>query len=80
MPNYPVINQKTGEKKELSLSMSAYGEWRKDNPDWDRDWSEGCASAQEVGEFTDKLIQKHPGWNDVLRSASKQPGATVRPY
>ena len=80
MPIYPVINKETGEKKELSMTMLKYDEWRKANPDWDRDWSEGCASAQEVGEFTDKLIQKHPGWNDVLRSASKQPGATVRPY
>ena len=35
MPTYPVINKETGEKKELSMSMVAYDEWRKDNPDWD---------------------------------------------
>ena len=34
--------------------------WRKENPDWDRDWSKGCATAVgEVGEWTDKLKQ-HP--------------------
>ena len=41
MPTYPVLNKNTGEKKELSMSMSAYDQWRKDNPDWDKDWSEG---------------------------------------
>ena len=79
MPTYPVINLKTKEKKELSMSMLAYDEWKKDNPDWDKDWSEGCAGVGEVGEFQDKLIQKHPGWNDVLHRASKMPGAKVKP-
>ena len=36
MPTYPVINKETGEKKELSMSMVAYDEWRKDNPSWDK--------------------------------------------
>ncbi len=38
MPTYPVINLKTKEKKELSMSMKAYDEWKKENPDWDKDW------------------------------------------
>ena len=37
MPTYPVINKETGEKKELSMSMIKYDEWRKENPDWDKD-------------------------------------------
>ena len=37
MPTYPVINKETGEKKELSMTMVAYDEWRKENPDWDKD-------------------------------------------
>ena len=41
MPTYPVINKKTEEKKELSMSMKEYDQWRKDNPDWDKDWSAG---------------------------------------
>ena len=28
MPTYPVIHLKSGEKKELSMSMKAYDEWR----------------------------------------------------
>ena len=77
MPTYPVVNKETGEKKELSMSMVAYVEWRKENPGWDKDWSEGCAGLGEVGEWKDKLITKNPGWNDVLHKASKSPGSRV---
>ena len=77
MPTYPVIYKETGEKKELSMSMIKYDEWRKENPDWDKDWSEGCAGIGEVGEWKDKLITKNPGWNDVLHKASKSPGSRV---
>ena len=37
MPTYPVKNLKTEEKKELRMTMKEYDQWRKDNPDWDRD-------------------------------------------
>ena len=37
MPTYPVKNSKTGEQKELMMSMKAYDAWRKDNPEWDKD-------------------------------------------
>ena len=66
------------EKKELSMSMVAYDEWRKENPNWDKDWSEGCAGLGEVGEWRDKLITKNPSWNDVLYKASKSPGSRVQ--
>ena len=79
MPTYPVINKETGEKKELSMNMVAYDQWRKENPDWDKDWSAGVAGVGEVGDFQDKLKKSHPGWNDVLHRASKYPGATVKP-
>ena len=78
MPTYPVVNKETGEKKQLSMSMIKYDEWRKENPDWDKDWSEGCAGIGEVGEWRDKLITRNPGWNDVLHKASKSPGSTVK--
>ena len=79
MPTYPVKNLKTGEEKELSMTMKAYDDWRKENPDWDKDWSQGCAGVGEVGEVYDKLRIKHPGWNDVLRKASKAPGSRITP-
>ncbi len=79
MPTYPVKNKETGEQKELSMSMVAYDEWRKENPDWDKDWMAGVAAVGETGEVYDKLKKHHPGWNDVLHKASKAPGSAVRP-
>ena len=79
MPTYPVMNLKTGEQKEIQMSMTEYDQWRKDNPDWDKDWMQGVANVGEVGEVYDKLRKTHPGWNDVLHKASKAPGSKVRP-
>ena len=71
MPTYPVKNLNTGEEKELSMTMAAYDEWRKENPDWDIDWSKGCASAGEVGDWRDKMSKTHPGWKDVMGQVKK---------
>ena len=62
------------------MSMTAYDEWREENPDWDKDWSQGCASVGEIGEWQEKLVKKNPGWNDVLGKVSKMPGANVKPF
>ena len=80
MPTYPVKNLKTGETQTLSMTMSSYDKWRKDSPDWDKDWSQGCAGVGEVGEWQEKLVKKKPGWNDVLHKVSQQPGANVKPF
>ena len=71
MPTYPVINKNTGEKKELSMSMLKYDEWRKDNPDWDKDWSAGTGGitfgmpkqSDGIKEVMSKVQEKHPGAN-----------------
>ncbi len=68
MPTYPVKNLKTGEEKELVMSMKAYDEWKKENPDWDKDWSKGCAGSGETGEWRDKMNKTHPGWGDIMRN------------
>ena len=78
MAIYPIINKETGEKKVIEMSVHKITQWYKDNPQWTRDWSEGCASPGDVGDWKDKLIQKNPGWNEVLSRASKMPGATVK--
>ena len=78
MPTYPVKNSKTGESKEMIMSMKAYDQWRKDNPEWDKDWSKGVAGVGEVGEWKDKLRKSNPGWNEVLQRAAKMPGANVK--
>jgi len=71
MPTYPVKNLKTGEEKELVMSMKAYDEWKQENPDWDKDWSKGCAGAGEVGDWRDKMSKTHPGWKDVMGQVKK---------
>lgn len=80
MPTYPVVHKETKEKKEIKMTMAEYDQWRKDNPEWDKDWSAGVAGVGEVGEFQDKMKKSHPGFNDVLRRVGKMPGSNVRPY
>jgi len=78
MAIYPIIHKETGEKKVIEMSVHDISQWYKENPEWHRDWSEGCATPGEVGDWQNKLVSKHPGWNDVLGRASKMPGSTVK--
>lgn len=78
MPTYPVRHMETGETKELSMTMVEYVNWKKENPKWDKDWSQGCAGIGEVGDWKNKLISRKPGWNEVLERASKSPGSKVK--
>jgi len=71
MPTYNVINTKTGDKQELYMSMSDYTQWRKDNPDWDKDWMAGVGGTiygepkQSDGfkEVMQKVQHHHPNAN-----------------
>ena len=73
MATYPVKHKETGEVKEVKMSIHDWDQWKIDNPDWIRDWSDPstCPSPGEVGEWKDKLRKSHPGWNEVLRGAQK---------
>ena len=69
MPQYDVKNLKTGETKQLNLTIANYEQWREDNPDWDKDWQAGIASAvREVGDYQNKLPQ---GFKDRLNNVKK---------
>ena len=80
MATYPVINKLTGEQKEVVLSVHEWDQWKLDNPDWDRDWSDPstCPGSGEVGEWQDTLRKKSPGWNDVLKKAQSAPGSKIK--
>ena len=39
MATYPVVNTKTGEQKEVSMSVHDWDKWF-DNPDWSSDYSD----------------------------------------
>jgi len=71
MPNYPVKHKETGEEQELWMTMKEYDEWKKENPLWEKDWQKGVASAQEVGEWQNKLMKTHPGWQEVMNGVKK---------
>ena len=77
MASYPVVNTKTGEQKEVSMSVHDCDQWREDNPDWLRDYSDPSTipSFGEIGEWKDKLRKTKPGWNEVLAKAEKAPSA-----
>ena len=78
MPTYPIKHKETGEKKELSMTMKEYDTWRKENPDWDKDWQAGCAGVGEIGDMTKKGEANSAGWNEILDRASRQPVSNVR--
>lgn len=80
MPTYPIINKKTGEQKEVVMSIHDWDQWSKDNVDWIRDWSDPSTAPSpcEIGEWRDKLINRNPGWNEVLEKVSKAPKSQVK--
>ena len=78
MATYPVINKETGEKKEViryvmngisgvKIIQTGQGIDSRYPGVW------VVENLVDLGEVT------NPGWNDVLRKASKQPGATFEP-
>ena len=69
MPMYSVKHLKTGEQKEMTMTISEYEQWRKDNSDWDKDWMAGVAAAVSgVGDYQNKLPQ---GFKDRLNNVKK---------
>ena len=70
MATYPVINTKTGEQKDVVISVHEWDQWKNENPDWTRDWSDPstCPASGEVGEWRDKMSKTHPGWTDIMKN------------
>lgn len=77
MAKFDVVNTETGDTKVIDVSVHEIQQWYEDNKPWVRDWSQGCASGGDIGEWKDTLIKKNPGWNDVLGQAAKAPGSYV---
>ena len=80
MATYPVVNTKTGEQKEVVMSIMEWDKWKEDNPDWTRDYSDPSTvpGVGEVGEWKDKLANKHPGWKEILKKSEKSAGVKGR--
>ena len=81
MATYPVKNKKTGETKDVKMSIHDWTQWCADNPDWERYYTPENAPGlgiEPVGEWKDRLVKNKPGWNEVLEKASKAPGSKVK--
>jgi hypothetical protein len=80
LPTYPVINKVTGEQKEVTMSVHEWDKWKEENSEWTRDWSDPstCPASAEIGEWKDRLVKKHPGWNEILDKSSRAPGSRVK--
>ena len=80
MATYPDINKETGEQKEVSMSVHDWDQWKTDNPDWQRYFTPENSTSLgiEVGEWRDKLVNKNPGWGEVLQKADKSGGIGAR--
>ena len=80
MATYPVVNTNTGETKEVVMSIHDWDQWREDHPNWTRDYSDPSTlpGFGEGGEWKDKLINKNPGWGEVLKKAEKSGGINAR--
>lgn len=76
MPTYNVKNLKNGDTLELRLSISDYEQWRKDNPDWDKDWSAGGFGGTIYGE-----PKQSQGFKEVMQKVqSRHPNANLSRY
>jgi hypothetical protein len=74
MATYPVINTETGEQKEVSMSVHDWDQWKEDNPDWTRDYSDPDTlpgMGVEFGDWRSKLMSKKPGWKQVMNNVKK---------
>ena len=80
MATYPVINKVTGEQKQVSMSVHDWDQWKTDNPDWDRDWSDPSTlpGTGEVGDFREKMAKTHPGWKDIMKNKIVPQAKAVR--
>ena len=78
MPTYPVKHTETGETKTLHMTVKDYCTWKDENPEWDKDWSEGCAGIGEVGDWRNKMSKTHPGWSEHMNKMAKMPHSQVQ--
>ena len=80
MATYPVKNKKTGEEKEVVMSVHDWDQWKTDNSDWERFFTPENSPALgiEYGDWKDKLTNKNPGWGEILKKSEKAGGISGR--
>lgn len=77
MPTYRFENTETGEIFEKWMLMDEKPEYLEKNPNL-KPLIPTQMNVGEVGDWQNKLIQKHPSWNEVLSKASKAGGSKTQ--
>ena len=77
MPTYRFENTETGEIFEKWMLMAEKEPYLEKNPHL-KPLIPTQMNVGEVGDWRNKLISKHPSWNDVLDLASKAPKSNVK--
>ncbi|QIN96804.1 hypothetical protein [Synechococcus phage S-N03] len=80
MAYYPIIHKETGEQKVIECSVHDIIEWYENNPEWERDWSQGGATIAKngVGEWKTQLANKHSGWKHILDKVKNTPKSQAK--
>lgn len=77
MPTYRFRNTETGEVFEKWMMIAEKEPYLNENPNLEP-LLPTQMNVGEVGDWQNKLISKHPSWNQVLDTASKVPGSKVK--
>lgn len=71
MPSYEFKSNKTGEIKEVFMSISAYSQWMLENPEWERHYSGAPAL---VSQSKSTMRQAGSEWQNHLSRIKKGSG------
>jgi hypothetical protein len=77
MPTYRFENTDTGEIFEKWMLMAEKEPYLNENPNL-KPLIPTQMNVGEIGDWQNKLISKHPSWNEVLNKASKAPKSLVK--
>jgi len=73
MPQYEFKNSETGELMEMTLRISEYDEWKKNNPQWERYHSSGSV-PKVVSGTKSALSMAGKDWETHLTNIKKASG------
>jgi len=73
MPQYDFKNLETGEVMEVTLRLSEYNEWKKQNPEWERYYPSSSAPKLVSG-TKDAMAMAGRDWQDHLTRIKKNSG------
>ncbi len=79
MPTYRFENTETGEIFEKWMLMAEKEPYLQENPQL-KPLIPTQMNVGEIGDWQNKLVSKHPSWNEVLKKTGSVPGSNVKPY